>query len=115
MHFIRAALRVDPGSRLTVQECLTHPWLTGAQVELPLNFVDDLELNGDEETDNNQEGSGEENGATFARETPPCHVAATCLSCGAATQCCQLHHTRRKSSAANSPVVEIVHDRGIIC
>lgn len=115
MHFIRAALRVDPGSRLTVQECLTHPWLTGAQVELPLNFIDDLELNGDEETDNNQEGSGEENGATFTRETPPCHVAATCLSCGAATQCCQLHHTRRKSSAANSPVVEIVHDRGIIC
>ncbi|XP_066998235.2 serine/threonine-protein kinase 17A [Anabrus simplex] len=35
--FIRATLNTDPRLRLTVQECLVHPWLSTAIVELQCN------------------------------------------------------------------------------
>ncbi|XP_073970265.1 death-associated protein kinase related-like [Rhodnius prolixus] len=83
IHFIRSTLTTDPRCRMSVQECLCHPWLNG----------------------------------TIGVSTcvPPTSTNVTqyqlcltcCTKCGSTGSC---HH-----DITSSPVVEITHDRGIIC
>ncbi|XP_024086020.1 death-associated protein kinase related-like [Cimex lectularius] len=74
IHFIQSTLVVDPSCRLSAEECLSHPWLSGV--------------------------------ALSTREPIP-YLCLACAKCGTSGSC---HH-----DISSSPVVEITHDRGIIC
>uniref|UniRef100_A0A1B6F794 non-specific serine/threonine protein kinase n=1 Tax=Cuerna arida TaxID=1464854 RepID=A0A1B6F794_9HEMI len=96
-HFIQATLRVKPSDRLTAQECLDHPWISGGSTVCKSLL---LATSGDNQAD-----------TPFSRESPArrSYACLSCAQCGA--QCCHNdNHTHKKSS-----VVEILHDRGIIC
>uniref|UniRef100_A0A0A9VZT3 non-specific serine/threonine protein kinase n=1 Tax=Lygus hesperus TaxID=30085 RepID=A0A0A9VZT3_LYGHE len=86
LHFIRSTLVTDPRCRLSAEECLNHPWLTGEPMpQGPLE--------------------PELSGLTPSATAP--FLCLACAKCGSSGSC---HH-----DIAGSPVVEIIHDRGIIC
>lgn len=83
IHFIRSTLITDPSCRLSVKECLCHPWLSGSVavppcVQPPSTNMTSYQL-----------------------------CLTCCTKCGSTGSC---HH-----DITSSPVVEIIHDRGIIC
>ncbi|XP_054288240.1 death-associated protein kinase related-like [Macrosteles quadrilineatus] len=90
-HFIEVTLRTKPSDRLTAQECLDHPWICGETLICP-SVITVIEE--EVETD-----------SPFSRDSP----SRRSFACGA--QCCQNDDHRHSKTS----VVEILHDRGIIC
>jgi hypothetical protein len=89
--------------RMTAMECLSHPWLSGVG-QVPRGML--LGRNGQEETEDEGLRSRSPSPPSFRHSHP--HPPYVC-SCG--PHCGHSQH----DSIANSPVVEIIHDRGIIC
>lgn len=123
-HFIRSTLRTDPSLRLTARECLDHPWLN--QDAPPLcSHINGIHENGQclqsDCINNGDIGADEEDGdklsSPFSRESSTRRsYQVSCLSCSqCGAQCCQNDDHRHHTNITNSPVVEILHDRGIIC
>lgn len=83
--------------RLTAQECLDHPWISGEAALCPSILPP---VNADDQTD-----------APFSRESPArrSYACISCAQCGA--QCSHNDDHRHKKTS----VVEILLDRGIIC
>lgn len=118
-HFIQATLRTKPGLRLNATECLSHPWLSSSPVKPILEFTQTATVLNNDDAENGDNDLVEiENGDNCCpnNDSPArrSYQVVSCLSCSqCGSQCCQQHS--RRNSVANSPVVEIVHDRGIIC
>lgn len=119
--FIQATLIKEPSNRLTIQQCLEHPWLSSS-VEKPLQVCmkshtkvkSPYIISNTNDSDQLPVHKRPKNSSDDKRTYP----VASCLSCSqCGSQCCQLHTTPRQhrhSSISNSPV-EITLDRGIIC
>lgn len=85
---------ISCSDRLSAQECLSHPWISGDLSICPSIVIED------DQTD-----------SPLSRDSPArrSYACLSCAQCGA--QCCQNDDHRLKKSS----VVEILHDRGIIC
>jgi len=91
IHFIQSTLVTDPSCRMSASECLSHPWLSGIG-SLPPTL--------------GSAHQSEEEDASIDQLQPACYKLGSCLSCGSSS--CP-------HNLPTSPVVEITHDRRIIC
>ncbi|KAL1137816.1 hypothetical protein AAG570_009512 [Ranatra chinensis] len=103
IHFIQSTLVVDPRCRLNAAECLNHPWLTGMAllVERPLCLSPSVDPGA-------LPAEGGDSEDSLPPSPPPPYGTPRLGPC---LPPCSQHD----SIIVSSPVVDIIHDRGIIC